>query len=242
MRKLASVLLASALFAGAASASVLSKTAIESDIKKLAENSSDVLAAKKLYARVIHKQNSPKAVMAVWSDYDKQGDYGIRWGEVGLNILRWSNLADEPNWSAGVSLPGESRLVYQQNSLIDLDRVAYNEVKYPIKNHNGFQVLDIMKPIRNASKTSQRLMLEGRAPIAADNYPIMVCRIGLSSQAPYVELSKTQMKKFTEITGLDYSNCLFGDSERQYWITRLKDFLDVNHVRDGAVVGLIKAL
>jgi hypothetical protein len=216
-----------AIFNVGAQASILDSFTIESDLKKLAENPADTLAAEKLAARLLYKPGSAKKVFEVWSKFEDQPDHGAQWSEVGLNLLRWSDPERSYDWKTAVQLNAVPGIVYQQDSLVDLERTAYPKTTYrELPMHRGYGVADTASPERLAVKTSLRLVVEGQPAIGPDHKPILVCKLGRSSQAPYVEMSETQQLRFKRITGLAFSMCLSGKTEKDYWNIRYRDFVD----------------
>ncbi len=213
-----------------ANASVLEEIAIRNDLVHLAKYENHT-AKERTYARMIYSDSAARKIMAVWSSYNYQEEYGEKWGEVGLNLLRWSYPEKPYEWNTATRFSGVSHNIYQQNTLFDLDRVQLSETDYPIVDFNGFETYNTLKPERTISSTSKRRMVEGKSPIGPDNKPILVCRIGPSSEAPYVEISSWQKDRFEERTGMNFDRCLFGNTESKYWQHRISDFIDKVHER-----------
>lgn len=219
-----------------ANANILSDQRIRGDLVDLAVNSSDVNAYEHLYARTISRPDAPRKVFSVWSRYEKQSDFGSKWAEVGLNILRWSDLDRSHDWKSFAKIDGLSTIAYQQDSLVDLERSQYNKNEYKIVSIKGYQVSDTSQPIRDTPRTSESLLFEGKAPIGPDNKPVVVCKIGNSSAAPFVELSEQQRDKYTKLSGLSFKTCLSGSTAYLYWKARHGDFIDKYHDRKPLVV------
>lgn len=226
---LAAALLAS--FSYGAQANILSNQFIKHELVESATSASPTNANEHLYARMLSSKDAAKTIFAVWSRYDDQSVIGARWGEVGLNLLRWSDPERLNDWKTSRRIAGIPQLVYQQDGLISLERVAYRHGGYPTRAINGYTVADTERPAREIPKTSERLLSEGLAPIGPDNRPIVACRIGLSSQAPFVELSEQQRTTFAANTGMQFVTCLSGSSANAYWKARYTDFVDKYHDR-----------
>lgn len=214
-----------------AQANILSEPFIKHELIESATSSNPVNANEHLYARMLSSKKAAKVIFSVWARYDEQSVIGARWGEVGLNLLRWSDPERQHDWKTSRRIAGIPQLVYQQDGLVDLERVAYRHNGYPTAMINGYTVADTARPARAIPKTSERLLAEGQAPIGPDNKPIVACRIGLSSQAPYVELSEQQRAAFSRNTGMSFVTCLSGDTATAYWKARYSDFVDKYHDR-----------
>lgn len=214
-----------------AHANILSEQFIKHELVESATSATPTNANEHLYARMLSSKDAAKTIFSVWSRYDDQSVIGARWGEVGLNLLRWSDPDRLNDWRTSRRIEGLPQLVYQQDGLISLERVAYRYDGYPTRMINGYEVADTTLPARAIPKTSERLMAEGLAPIGPDNKPIDACRIGLSSQAPFVELGEQQKASFTARTGMAFVTCLNGNNARAYWKARYSDFVDKYHDR-----------
>lgn len=215
----------------AAQANILSDQFIKRELVESATSATPENANEHLYARMLSSTGAAKAIFAVWSEYDDQSVIGARWGEVGLNLLRWSDPERLQDWKTSRRIQGIPQMVYQQDGLVDLERVSYSHGGYPTKSISGYTIADTSRPIRGTPKTSERLLAEGFAPIGPDNKPITACRIGLSSQAPYVEMSELQRTKFSKNTGMAFASCLSGNVAKSYWKARYSDFVDKYHDR-----------
>jgi hypothetical protein len=230
LKKIAVASILSAL-AFSAQANILSDQFIKHELVESATSNSPTNANEHLNARMLKSNSAARSIFAVWSNYDDQSAIGQRWGEVGLNLLRWSDPERLIDWKTARRVPGTNQLVYQQDDLVDLDRVALQYSGYPTKVVLGHVIADTARPDRPVPRTSERLLAEGFAPIGPDFKPILACRIGLSAQAPYVELSEEQRKVFTARTGMAFSSCLSGSSASAYWSARYSDFVDKYHDR-----------
>lgn len=218
-------------FSMGAQANILSDQFIKRELVESATSNNPANANEHLYARMQSSTKAAKVIFSVWSRYDDQSVIGARWGEVGLNLLRWSDPERLNDWKTSRRITGVNQLVYQQDGLINLERVAYRHGGYPTKMINGYQVADTFRPARAIPKTSERLLAEGLPPIGPDNKPINACRIGLSSQAPFVELSEQQRSAYSANTGMAFVTCLTGNNATAYWKARYSDFVDKYHDR-----------
>lgn len=231
--KLPAIIAAMALcgISSTANANILSEQFIKRELVESATSSNPENANEHLYARMLSSKSAASVIFSVWSRYDEQSVIGARWGEVGLNLLRWSDPERLHDWKTSRRLSGVPQLVYQQDGLIDLERVAYTHGGYPTMAINGYEVADTSRPDRGIPKTSERLLSEGLAPIGPDNRPVVACRIGLSSQAPFVELSESQRSAYAKNTGMSFATCLSGNAATSYWKARYSDFVDKYHDR-----------
>ena len=218
-------------FSVGAQANILSDQFIKRELVESATSTTPTNANEHLYARMLSSKGAAKAIFSVWSSYDDQSVIGARWGEVGLNLLRWSDPERLNDWKTSRRVEGIPQLIYQQDGLIDLERVSYRHDGYPTKVINGYTVADTARPARAVPKTSERLLSEGLPPIGSDNKPVVACRIGLSSQAPYVELSESQRAAYATNTGMSFVTCLSGSAATAYWKARYSDFVDKYHDR-----------
>lgn len=218
---------------GSASASILDDLSLQitsispaKALRSLAENPSDEQAALKLRQIIADSSSGAHRVFAAWQGEEEQSLYP-QWPEVGLNLLRWIEPGHTYDWKNGVRLPG-GQVSYQQDSLVDLERTqAIHQTFEAVQEEGrGYLVHDGSKPQHAAPSTSERLLSEGYAPIAPDNKPVMVCRLGDSSQAPYVEMSMGQRDRFQAATGLAFNACLSGSVAQSYWKGRYGDFVD----------------
>jgi hypothetical protein len=230
LKKIAAASVLSAL-AFSAQANILSDQFIKHELIESATSKSPANANEHLNARMLKSNSAARTIFSVWANYDDQTTIGQRWGEVGLNLLRWSDPERLTDWKTARRVAGLSQLVYQQDDLVDLDRVALQYNGYPTKVVMGHVVADTARPDRPIPRTSERLLSEGFAPIGPDFKPIIACRIGLSAQAPYVEISEEQRKVFTARTGMAFTSCLSGSAANTYWLARYTDFVDKYHDR-----------
>lgn len=230
LRSILAIAIMSTISIGA-QANILSEQFIKRELVESATSATPTNANEHLYARMVSSKGAAKSIFSVWSNYEDQAVIGARWGEVGLNLLRWSNPDRQYDWKSSRRIEGVPQLVYQQDSLINLERVEYRYDGYPTKVISGYQVADTSRPARAIPKTSERLLAEGLAPIGPDNRAINACRIGISSQAPYVEVSEAQKAEYTKVTGLPFVTCLTGSTANAYWKARYSDFIDKYHDR-----------
>jgi hypothetical protein len=230
LKKIAAASVLSAL-AFSAQANILSDQFIKRELIESSTSNSPANANEHLNARMLNSDSAAKAIFSVWAGYDDQSAIGQRWGELGMNLLRWSDPERRVDWKTARRVQGMTKLVYQQDALVDLDRVAIALNGYPTKMVLGHVVADTMRPNRPTPVTSERLLSQGEAPIGPDFKPIMACQIGQSAEAPYVELSDTQRKQFSARTGMVFSNCLSGNLATAYWSARYTDFVDKYHDR-----------
>ena len=205
----------------------LSNPFVRNDVHALASQPGDEQAALTVQDKIMESPASAKTVFSVWSNDEQQGQYSA-WPEVGMNLLRWLEPARGFDWKHGVRAPGSTVAVYQQDSLVNLDRTMAVNVTSPITVDQGYgyRIYDTERGPARVPATSKTLMLQGYAPIGPDNIPVQICRIGLGSQAPYVELSQTQRIRFQGETGLSFSTCLSGSQAQAYWKSRYSDFMD----------------
>lgn len=212
-----------------ATANTLYDHHIERTLVELAVEGSSK-AQKKIYLLMLDRPETQHRVFNLWSEHENQGLYTKKWSELGLNLLRWTDSQRSFDWKSSVKIVGVNETIYQQDSLIDLDRIQYGSVSYEERQvSNGFSVKDINRPIRPDAVTSLRLLSEGKAPIGPDNKPIEVCKMGGSLSAPFIEISFTQKQKFEEVTDLGFYNCITGRYAHSYWSARLGDFRDRFH-------------
>lgn len=222
-----------AAVSGAANASILDDLTVQvasfapgGTLKTLASNPADEQAALKLQQIITDSHEGARRVFSAWQSEEDQGLYP-QWTEVGLNMLRWIEPGHTYDWKSGVKLPG-GQVAYQQDSLVDLERTQaiHQTFAAVTEEGKGYQVRDGSKPQHAVPATSERLLSEGYAPIAPDNQPVVVCKLGNGSQAPYVEMSAGQRVRFQESTGLNLGNCLTGSAAQSYWKNRYGDFVD----------------
>lgn len=214
-----------------AQAGILSHNTIKGDLVNLAVNPADSAAGERLSARMLYSTGAAKEIFGVWTSYANQAEYGGRWGEVGLNLLRWTEMGRKYDWKSATQVPGNSKLVYQQDSLVDLERVQAKPISFPTVMTGGFAVVDTSSFKGGRPMISDQLLRSGQAPIGPDNQPVKVCKLGRSSAAPYLELSETQRQRFIKVTGLNLDGCLVGWEQSAYWKGRYHDFIDAYHDR-----------
>lgn len=202
---------------------------IERDIAVLSKDTSNTVSAKKVRKHVLKRDL--KEVMRAWSVSPKQSENPREWGEIGVNILHWAYPEREHRWLSALPDPLGQSYIYQQDSLIDLDRIEYRQGTFSLKKDEmfGYELADIFAAKEVSAKTSGHLLMAGLAPIGPDNLPVKVCTMGRSSAAPYLELSSTQIEKYQMDTGLDFSRCLYGSYESAYWASRYSDMIDAYH-------------
>lgn len=195
-------------------------------IRSLAENSDNAQAALKLQAVIAESPSGAHRAFNAWQNDSEQSRYP-RWGEVGLNMLRWVEPGRSYDWKYGVKVRGNA-VAYQQDSLVDLDRTQAIQQSFEATTEQGrgYQVQDASRPVHLVPATSARLLSEGLAPIGPDNRPILLCRLGTGSQAPYVEMTQGQRMRLSGATGLEMNNCLTGSLATEYWKSRYSDFVD----------------
>lgn len=214
-----------------AEAGILSHGTIKGDLIDLAVNPADAIAGQRLSARMLYSSAAPKEIFGVWSTYTSQAEYGQRWGEVGLNLLRWTEMGRKYDWKSATQISAKSTLIYQQDSLVDLERVQAKTISFPTVTTAGYAVVDTSSFKGGRPMTSDQLLRSGQAPIGPDNQPVKVCKLGRSSAAPYLEVSETQRQRFAKVTGLNLDSCLVGLELSAYWKARHKDFIDAYHDR-----------
>jgi len=195
-------------------------------LKALAQNPANEQAALKLQQIITDSPEGARRVFAAWQADEEQSLYP-QWTEVGLNMLRWIEPGHTYDWKSGVKLPG-NQVAYQQDSLVDLERTQaiHQSFEAVAEQGKGYLVQDGSRPQRAVPATTERLLSQGSAPIAPDNQPVLVCRLGNGSQAPYVEISEGQRGRFESITGLALRTCLSGGVAQSYWKNRYGDFVD----------------
>jgi hypothetical protein len=228
------ILLAACIFACTpilAHADIFSSYSTRADLVAMATKPDDTLAKERVFARLVKDQFAPARVFKSWANYDNQSVIGVKWGEVGLNLLRWSDETASAEWQTAARTQDVPQIIYQQNNLIDLERVLYSSAGYEKINIDSYTVANTKVPLRELPKTSEVLMKEGYPPVGPDNKHVAVCRIGLSSMAPYVELSESQRLKFSKLIELEFSQCLTGYRATIYWKTRHSDFVNKYHDR-----------
>jgi len=198
-----------------------------SKVRALATHPGDENAALALQDAIMDSPAGARNAFNAWSNDDRQSEY-TAWPEVGLNMLRWLEPSRSFDWKNGVRVPGYGQVVYQQDSLVDLDRTMAVNVSFTTVQDQGrgYTLYDTQRGPSRIPATSKSLLRQGYAPIGPDNVPVWVCRMGLGSQAPYVELSQTQKVRFAEETGLVFSSCLNGAPAQVYWKDRYSDFFD----------------
>lgn len=199
----------------------------ERDIISLAKNTSDTSLQNKIYSSMNKSKKSAKNWMNSWSKYEDQQLYSSTWGEVGFNMLRWSQPGKSYEWKSAKRIESSGILVYQQDSLVDLERAQAKHESFGRTTglvHN-YDIVDTHDRRSGFIGTSQRRMSIGMAPIGPDNEEVSVCKVGRSSVAPFVEMSQIQKANFADITGLDFSYCLSGGQLSQYWKERHGDFV-----------------
>lgn len=171
--------------------------------------------------------------LASWDSHKHQAQYAEIWAELGFNMLRWSQPDKGYEWRSKVHVQGLSSAVYQQDSLIDLDRSSYAPAAYrhTTGSVHSYPMADIRNPPASGSASSQALMAAGYPPIGPDGATIQVCAMGASPLAGYLELSQTQSLHLAKTTQLDFSRCLKATELSHYWQERLTDFVDPYHDR-----------
>ncbi len=199
----------------------------QGDLEDLAQNPSDAELQHSIRSAMLSSPKAPRAWLTAWSEAESQQEYGSRWAEVGLNLLRWSQPDKTYEWKAAAMVQPGNTLAYQQDSLIDLERAQAYHLRYPETSGtvHAVAMADTSKGQYQVIATSQRRMAMGLAPVGPDNADVQLCKLGRSSTAPYIEMSETQKRVFTETTGLDFSLCLSGYSAQAYWQQRFKDFV-----------------
>jgi hypothetical protein len=217
----------SAAFADMQAPQFLSSPFVRGDIRALAITPGDQEAALTVQEIIIKSPESARNAFQVWSQDEQQAQYPA-WPEVGINMLRWLEPARGFDWKSGARLPGATAVVYQQDSLVDLDRTMAVNVAIPttVDNGYGYAIYDTARAPSRVPATSRSLLAQGYAPIGPDNIPVQVCKLGAGSQAPFVEISQTQRIRFQSETGLSWSACLGADQTRTYWKSRYSDFVD----------------
>lgn len=212
-----------------AHAGILSKLTIQNDLVNLADNPQDTRSSENLAGRMLYSYAAPAEIFKVWSSYPNQSAYGDRWGEVGLNLLRWTEMGRSYEWKSATSRLGGRGLIYQQDSLVDLQRVRAQRITFGSQSSSGYQIADTSRFQGERPMTSMDLLSHGQAPIGPDNQPVKVCKLGRSSGAPYVEFSETQRIRFAKVTRLNLDGCLAGQESIDYWKVRYTDFVDAYH-------------
>lgn len=181
-------------------------------------------------------RQSPEAKLKwfkTWASYENQPMISAAWSEVGLNLLRWSQPGKSYEWRSAVRVDNLSVPVYQQDSLIDLERAHAYHLSFPMTTgtvHN-YQIADTSNLSYQTIATSQRRLTMGLPPVGPDNALVKVCKMGRSSAAPYIEMSETQRLVFAQVSGLDFNLCLGGRQANAYWQARYDDFVDRFHDR-----------
>lgn len=205
------------------------ETVIKRDIYRLSEDTSNEKLIGKVRGHVLKEDLDN--VMRAWSISPKQSVNPEQWGEIGINILHWAYPDTEHRWLTGLSIPEVQSTIYQQDSLIDLDKIKYEQGLFKLNRDEmfGYDVADITSAEGVDPKLNKDLLRHGLAPIGPDNQPIKVCTLGRSSAAPYLELSATQLENYRIDTGLDFSRCLYGLTESAYWVSREADLIDEYH-------------
>lgn len=211
-----------------ASASPIMNPLIEIDIYNLAKDDSNKDFARKVHYHVIHKDLDD--VMKAWSLSPRQGQNPESWAYVGVSLLHWAFPESEHRWKSKTYFPLVQSVIYQQDSLFDLDRIQYTQGKFGQKEGLfGYVMADTSRPVHALTRSSDELLSAGQPPIGPDNQPIKICTLGRSSSAPYLEMSQTQFDEYSQLTGLDLSRCLYGSIEGSYWKSRRGDFIDAYH-------------
>ena len=199
----------------------------EYHLSNLAKNTGDISAQDKIRSSMLKSEKSARNWIQSWSHYEDQPLYPDTWGEIGFNLLRWTQPGKSYDWKSSKKLESQGKFIYQQDSLIDLERikVAYASYGEATGIIHKFSIADTSKPKNIFIGTSQRRLSLGMPPIGPDNEEVVVCKIGRSSMAPYVEISKTQQSHFSSTTGISFSYCLTGKDKSSYWKARYNDFL-----------------
>ena len=210
-------------------AGILSHMTIERDLVTLADKPGDTKSSDNLAARMLYSTSAPAEIFKVWSSYSNQSTYGEKWGEIGLNLLRWTEMGRSYEWKSAVSRSGVNGLIYQQDSLVDLERVRAQKMSYGTESYSGYQIADARRYQGEPPKTSKDLLANGYAPVGPDNQPVKVCKLGRSSMAPYLELSETQRVRFAKVTQLNLDGCMAGQEAMNYWKGRYADYIDAYH-------------
>jgi len=214
-----------------ANAGILSYSTIKGDLIDLSINPANTLASERLQARMLYSTEAPRKIFQAWSNYVDQSEHGRNWGEVGLNLLRWTEMGRKYEWKSATPVPGGPTLIYQQDSLVDLERVQAKPIHFSTVKTAGYAVVDTNSYSGGRPITSDQLLRSGQAPIGPDNQPVRVCKLGRSSMAPYIEVSETQRQRFIKVTGLNWDGCLAGLQQSNYWKARHRDFIDAYHDR-----------
>lgn len=213
-------------FSLSATANPITTILIERNLVSLAEDTSDTKNQKRVYGHAIN--HDVATVMELWENHPRRGEFSGSWGEIGLNILQWAYPEHEHRWFTFQEVEGVGT-VYHQNSLIDLERVQYRQDKYVSSETGMYIKTESETQLKSDVYSSSDLMLLGKSPIGPDNMPIKICSLGSVNGAPYLELSQTQINKYSASTGLDFSSCLDGLQTERYWAQRRGHFIDLWH-------------
>lgn len=197
------------------------------DLVSMAKDTQGVKRQESVRRDVIKSEKSAAAWLSTWANYEKQSLYSAAWPEIGLNLLRWSLPEKSYEWRSAVRVQGLAVPVYQQDSLVDLERAKAYSVTYPqtTGSVHAFAIADTSAPNLQLIATSERRLTLGIAPIGPDNAEVLVCRLGTSSMAPYLEMSETQRTEFVRVSGLSFSSCLVGAQASAYWQSRYHDYV-----------------
>ena len=195
-------------------------------IKKVADNPANESSVLKLQGIVTHSPQSAHRAFQAWEGERNQQAYS-HWPEVGLNMLRWLEPGHTYDWKNGMSLP-DGRVAYQQDSLVDLERTQAIHQSFEVvtEQGRGYGVRDGARPHKATPFTSERLLSLGQPPIGPDNRPVLICKLGQGSQAPFIEMTEGQRQRFELHSGLSLQGCLNGSQATAYWRNRYGDFVD----------------
>jgi hypothetical protein len=127
--------------------------------------------------------------------------------------------------------------VWQNNSLIDLDRVQLGTVKFPTINAYSTIQYDMSSEKRmiTGQKLSSTLMRQGHAPIGPDGKSIKLCRLINHPSASFYEMSEYESHGFIKYSYsfMDVNQaCIeYKSSLAKYWQKRRLGYLDENNVQ-----------
>lgn len=200
----------------------------ERSLIQLAKQPGDTELQAKIQTQMSQSPDAALKWFKTWASYENQPVISAAWSEVGLNLLRWSQPGKSYEWRSAVRVDNLSVPVYQQDSLIDLERTHAYHLSYPMTTgtvHN-YQIADTSNPAFQTIATSERRLTMGLPPVGPDNALVKVCKMGRSSAAPFIEMSETQRLAFAQSSGLDFNLCLSGKQASAYWQARYDDFVD----------------
>lgn len=195
----------------------------------------DIKLKEKWLKNAEHEDFMKHAIISIQSLVGKTNPLSVRKHENLIVKLMSKRYKLDNKWGEKNSIIKNN--VWQNNSLIDLDRVQLGTVRFPTVNAYSTTQHDMSSETRmiTGQKLSSTLMRQGFAPIGPDGKSIRLCRLINHPSASFYEMSEYESHNFikSSYSFMDVNQaCIeYKSSLSKYWQKRRLGYFDENNVQ-----------